>query len=110
MANGEAMAALGRVPSGLFVLTLGRGESEAAMLTSWVQQCSFDPPQLSVAVKRGRDVLARLGPGAEFTLNVLAEGQNALVGRFARGTPDGAAAFDGVAVDRPDGIAPGLRG
>jgi flavin reductase (DIM6/NTAB) family NADH-FMN oxidoreductase RutF len=102
MANGDAMAALGRVPSGLFVLTLGRGESETAMLASWVQQCSFEPPQLSVAIKCGRDALGQLGPGATFTLNQLGEGQNALVGRFARGTAPGRPAFEGVEVERPD--------
>jgi flavin reductase (DIM6/NTAB) family NADH-FMN oxidoreductase RutF len=103
MANGDAMAALGRVPSGLFVLTLGQGESETAMLASWVQQCSFEPPQLSVAVKRGRDVLGQLGPGVVFTLNLLGEGQNALVGRFARGIAPGQPPFDGVEVERPEG-------
>jgi len=40
-------AALGKVPSGLFVLTAKQGDAETAMLASWVQQCSFDPPQLT---------------------------------------------------------------
>lgn len=109
MANGDAMAALGRVPSGLFVLTLGQGESETAMLASWVQQCSFEPPQVTVALKRGRDVLDRLGPGATFTLSILGEGQNALVGRFARGTAPGQPAFEGVAVERPDGVPAAVK-
>lgn len=109
MATEEALIALGRVPSGLFVLTLGQGETETAMLASWVQQCSFEPPQVSVAVKQGRDLLGRLAPGASFTLNQLAEGQNTLVGRFARGTPPGQQPFEGLVVDRPDGAAPVLR-
>ena len=43
----EALAAaLGRVPSGLVVLTARHGARETGMLASWVQQCSFDPPQV----------------------------------------------------------------
>ena len=50
----QLAAALGRVPSGLFVLTIRRGSAETGMLVSWVQQCSFDPPLVSLAVQRGR--------------------------------------------------------
>src|SRR5438874_8727460 len=71
-------AALGRVPSGLFVLTARHGTRETGMLASWVQQCSFDPPQVSMAVRKGRDVLDWLADGAAFVLNVLAEGQKQL--------------------------------
>ena len=35
----SALAALGRIPSGLFVLTLRHGGRETGMLASWVQQC-----------------------------------------------------------------------
>ena len=53
-------AALGRIPSGLFVLTATSGGAETGMLASWVQQCSFDPPQVTVAVNKERDVLDAL--------------------------------------------------
>ena len=46
-------AALGRILSGVSVLT-GRGTQATGMLTSWVQQCAFEPPSVSVAVKQGR--------------------------------------------------------
>ena len=60
----NSMAALGRVPSGLFILTARVGDRETGMLASWVQQCSFDPPQVSAAFARDRWVLDWLTDGA----------------------------------------------
>ena len=105
-----AAVALGRIPSGLFILTarLGGddGGRETGMLASWVQQCSFDPPQVSVAVRRDRDILAWLTPGAAFTLNQLAEGQNSFLGHFGKGFALDQPAFTGLKVDRPAGEGP----
>ena len=97
----EPMAALGRIPSGLFILTARQGERETGMLASWVQQCSFDPPQISVAVKRDRDLMAWLTPGAAFTLNLLAEGQNSYLRHFGKGFGLEEPAFVGLNVERP---------
>src|SRR5437764_15100076 len=88
-------AALGRIPSGLFVLTARRGDAETGMLASWVQQCSFDPPQVSVALGRGRDLAAWLTDGAPFTLNVLGDGQRKLLSHFGKGFALGEPAFEG---------------
>ncbi len=101
-------AALGRVPSGLFILTATRGTEDTGMLTSWVQQCGFDPPQVSVAVAHGRPLLAWLTDGAPFALNVLAEGQTNYVKHFGRGFEAGQPAFTGLAVTRTEGAAPTL--
>jgi flavin reductase (DIM6/NTAB) family NADH-FMN oxidoreductase RutF len=101
-------AALGRVASGLFVVTVRHGDAETGLLASWVQQCSFEPPQVTVCVRRGRALSAWLGEGAAFTVNVLGEGQTALVRHFARGFEPGEPAFAGLLVERPDGAAPVL--
>jgi flavin reductase (DIM6/NTAB) family NADH-FMN oxidoreductase RutF len=101
-------AALGRIPSGLFVLTARHGRQETGMLASWVQQCSFDPPQVTVAVRKGRFLLDWLPDGARFAVNVLAEGQKALVAHFGKGFEAGEPAFDGLEVYRTDGSAPML--
>jgi flavin reductase (DIM6/NTAB) family NADH-FMN oxidoreductase RutF len=106
---GKALAAaLGRVPSGLFVLTARHGEAETGLLTSWVQQCSFEPPQVSVAVRRERPVLDWLTPGSAFTLNVLSEGQTALLKHFGRGFTLEQPAFVGLDIERSAGAAPVL--
>jgi flavin reductase (DIM6/NTAB) family NADH-FMN oxidoreductase RutF len=96
----QMAAALGRVPSGLFILTACRGEAETGMLASWVQQCSFEPPLVSVAIKRGRDVVAWLTEGAAFTLNILDESQTDMIVHFGRGFKLDEPAFTGLALER----------
>ncbi|HEV3439075.1 MAG TPA: flavin reductase family protein [Gemmata sp.] len=101
-------AALGRIPSGLFILTARHGGHETGMLASWVQQCSFDPPQLTAALRKGRDVLAWLAEGAAFTVNVIPEGGKALVAHFGKGFELDQPAFEGLEVRRDDGTPPVL--
>ncbi len=93
-------AALGRIPSGLFILTARHGDRETGMLASWVQQCSFDPPQVSVAVRKGRDILDWLTDGAAFVVNVIPENGKALIAHFGKGFEPGEPAFEGVEVRR----------
>jgi flavin reductase (DIM6/NTAB) family NADH-FMN oxidoreductase RutF len=104
----QLAAALGRVPSGLFVLTVRRGEAETGMLVSWVQQCSFAPPQLSLAIQRDREIVAWLTEGSAFTLNILDSSQTDMIGHFGRGFALNEPAFIGVEVERSDGAAPVL--
>jgi flavin reductase (DIM6/NTAB) family NADH-FMN oxidoreductase RutF len=104
----EMMAALGRIPSGLFILTVKHGDQETGMLASWVQQCSFEPPQVSVGVRRDRDVNNWLVPNAPFILNILDDGQTDMIVHFGRGFALVAPAFTDLDVDR-DGSGPVLR-
>ena len=97
----QAAMALGRIPSGLFILTARHGERETGMLSSWVQQCSFDPPQISVIVRRDREIMAWLTPGTAFTMNQLAEGQNSFLSHFGKGFSLDQPAFTGLNVERP---------
>jgi flavin reductase (DIM6/NTAB) family NADH-FMN oxidoreductase RutF len=101
-------AALGRVPSGLFVLTVRHGDAETGMLASWVQQCSFDPPLVTVAVRRERELLAWLTDGAAFTLNVLDESQTDMVAHFGKGFRLDQEAFTGLELLPGGGAAPVL--
>ena len=106
----DAMAAaLGRIPSGLFILTMKSADRETGMLASWVQQCSFDPPQLTAAIRKSRDVLAWLRAEATFTVNVIPEGGKALVAHFGKGFELGEPAFEGVEVHREADAPPILQ-
>jgi flavin reductase (DIM6/NTAB) family NADH-FMN oxidoreductase RutF len=102
-------AALGRVPSGLFIVTAGAGDAATGMLASWVQQCSFEPPQLSLALRRGRGLNDHLQAGDAFTVNVLADDQTHLIAHFGRGFDPGEPAFAGIDVEQPDGAPPILK-
>jgi len=95
-AERELAAALGRIPSGIFVLTLKRGQVETGMLASWVQQCSFQPPQISVAVQRQRPLIGLLTAGSAFTLNVLDAAQTDMIVHFGRGFSLDQPAFTGL--------------
>ncbi|MBX9581605.1 MAG: flavin reductase family protein [Gemmataceae bacterium] len=103
-----ALAALGRVPSGLFVLTARHGRKETGMLASWVQQCSFDPPAVSAAFGKDRWVLDWLTDGAAFGVNVVPEGEKGLVAHFGKGFGPDEPAFEGLGVRRSGDGAPVL--
>jgi flavin reductase (DIM6/NTAB) family NADH-FMN oxidoreductase RutF len=103
-----AMAALGRVPSGLFIVTARYGRNETGMLGSWVQQCSFDPPQITTAFAKDRWLLDWLTEGAPFAINVLGEGQKQLIAHFGKGFDRGEKAFEGIEVSRNGESAPVL--
>lgn len=104
----DLAAALGRVPSGLFVVTARRGDDESGMLASWVQQCSFHPPHLCVAIRRERTIADWLTKGSIFVVNILGEMQTDMIVHFGRGFERGENVFEGVEVHHPDGSAPVL--
>jgi flavin reductase (DIM6/NTAB) family NADH-FMN oxidoreductase RutF len=109
-ADGKQLtAALGRVPSGLFVLTLRRGEVETGMLASWVQQCSFTPPAISLAIQPARDIAKILVPGSQFTLNILDDTQTDMIVHFGRGFGLNQPAFEGLSVTRGQSNGPILE-
>jgi flavin reductase (DIM6/NTAB) family NADH-FMN oxidoreductase RutF len=105
----QLLAALGRIVSGMFVITARRGEAETGMLASWVQQCSFDPPQISVALKKGREIADWLPEGAAFIVNILDDTQTDMIIHFGRGFSRKEPAFTELEVERLDSCAPILK-
>lgn len=92
--------ALGRIPSGLFVVTWRDGEQDRGMLASWVMQAGFEPPTVTIAVAPGRGLLAAIEAGTPFVINVLADNQRSLLARFGKPTAVGEDPFAGLAVSR----------
>lgn len=106
-------AALGRVPSGLFILTVAarNGASpgdEMGFLASWVQQCSFKPPRVSFAVQPGRPIAQLLTDDAVLAVNILEASQTDMIAHFGKGFAPGDDAFKGLDVLREAGKAPVL--
>ena len=66
--------ALGRLSSGLYIITAQKGEAKAAMLASWVAQASLQPLGFTVALAKDRSIDSFLQIGDKFVLNVLEEG------------------------------------
>ena len=90
---------LGRVPSGVFILVAGDGNGRrTGLLTSWVQQASFDPPQVTIAVNKSRYLIDWLQHGSPVTLNQVPKGDNSLFRHFGKGFEPDADAFEGISL------------
>ena len=95
--DAEMEKALGRISSGLYILTAQKGDLSGAMLASWVSQASFEPLGFTVAVAKDRAIESLMQVGDRFVLNILEEGNyNHLMKHFLKRFPPGADRFEGV--------------
>ncbi|MEO0409988.1 MAG: diflavin flavoprotein [Cyanobacteria bacterium P01_A01_bin.135] len=67
--------ALGRISSGLYIVTTQKGQVTSAMLASWVMQVSTEPLGVAIAVAKDRAIESLLQVEDGFVLNVLEEGR-----------------------------------
>lgn len=88
--------AIGRIPSGVFAVTAERHGLRDGLLASWVSQAAFEPPMISVAIKKERHLLELLGVGARFTLNVLSKKNMDVYKSFVRPFTQGMDRFSGL--------------
>jgi flavorubredoxin/flavin reductase (DIM6/NTAB) family NADH-FMN oxidoreductase RutF len=89
--------ALGRISSGLYIITAKKGELTSAMLASWVNQASFQPLGFTVAVAKDRAIESLMQVGDQFVLNILEEGKHlSLMKHFLKRFAPGADRFAGV--------------
>ncbi len=102
--------ALGKVPSGLFIVTAGTGDDATGFLASWVQQVGFEPPAVSAVVKQGRHVGDLIRVGGSFCVSVLDAESKDLLGHFARGFAPGDPAFVGITTATSSSGVPYLPG
>jgi flavin reductase (DIM6/NTAB) family NADH-FMN oxidoreductase RutF len=93
---------LGRIPSGLFIVTWREAEDDRGMLASWVMQAGFAPPMISIAMAPGRDLLAVINSGMRFVVNVLADAQRPLLARFGKPAAGGDDPFVGLSIRRSE--------
>ena len=94
--------ALGRVASGLYVVTAKYENKEDAVLASWVNQCSFDPPAVTIALATLRPIRLLVEASDAFIVNVLPKDDMTLLKHFSRPPED---IFTGVKTRKAlDGI------
>lgn len=101
-------AALGRVPSGLFILTVRQDDRSTGMLASWVQQAGFDPPMLTVALHKDRYVAEWLRSSGKFVLNQVGIGNKTLLRHFGKGFQSEEPAFQGIKLEHEHPAGPVL--
>ena len=76
--------ALGKVASGLYVVTTKCEDKEDAVLASWVNQCSFEPPAITIALATLRSARLLVEASEAFIVNVLPNENMTLLKHFSR--------------------------
>lgn len=114
MTHSALAAVLGRIPSGIFILTAREStvpqSRETGMLASWVMQAGFEPPMVTVAVGKKRYLADWLSNGEPFALNLVGHEQNSLLKHFGKGFEPGVPAFEGLEISRSPAGLPVLSG
>ena len=90
--------ALGRIPSGLFVVSTLRDGKPVGFLGSFVMQMGFAPPTVCVGVGKSRPQLEDMRRSGRFALSILDSPSRSLMSAFLRKLPAGASPFDGLSV------------
>ena len=90
--------ALGRIPSGLFVVTTLRDERAVGFVGSFVMQMGFAPPTVAIAVGKERGYLADLRRTGRFTLSILDKSSMRVMKPFMKPPSEGSSPFDGLAL------------
>ena len=102
--------ALGRIPSGVYILSTLNGGRAEVMLASWVQQAAFQPPSVTVAIAKERPIRQSLLAARRFALSVLPQDDTSLMRKYGRGVPPGQDPFEGVEVLHTPAGLPALAG
>ena len=83
--TGDAVGlAMGRLPSGLFVLTAASGEQRMGIVVSFVQQACLNPPMVTVAIAKGRPIMPLISESRQFGLCQLAQDDRVMARKFAK--------------------------
>jgi flavin reductase (DIM6/NTAB) family NADH-FMN oxidoreductase RutF len=88
--------ALGRVPSGLYIVTTEHDGEASGFLGSFVMQMGFEPPIVCVAVGKSRPQLAEMRAAGRFGISILDAKSRSLMAPFLRKLDAGESPFDGL--------------
>ena len=101
MADPEATPlarALGRIPSGLFIVSTTRDGAPVGFLGSFVMQMGFAPPTVCVGVGKTRPHLDDIRRSGGFALSILDAPSRSLMAAFVRKLPPGVSPFEGMSL------------
>ena len=74
--------ALGRVPTGLYIVATREDDKPLGFVGSFVMQQAFEPPTVSVAIGRDREHLAAIRKSGRFAVSILDGASSSLMGAF----------------------------
>jgi flavorubredoxin/flavin reductase (DIM6/NTAB) family NADH-FMN oxidoreductase RutF len=97
--NTDLEKALGRISTGLYIITAKKDEIQSAMFASWVTQASANPLGVAIAVAKERAIESFMQVGDRFVLNVLQEGNyQGYMKHFLKRFPPGSDRFVGIKI------------
>ena len=105
----ELRALMGRVPSGVAVLTVDANGQPLGLTVGSLVALSLQPPLVAIVVSRQAAMHELLREAGGFAVSILAASQESLAQHFARGVPP-IAMWDGIAVHASISGAPLLEG
>lgn len=95
----ELGRALGRIASGVYVVTAKHDGNRHGLLATWIAQSSFSPPLVTVAVNKERPMLKLIDTeGSLFTINILAKTNMDVFKAFARPHVEDEVRFSGLSL------------
>jgi flavin reductase (DIM6/NTAB) family NADH-FMN oxidoreductase RutF len=76
---------LREIPYGIYVVGIrGKDRAVNALLVSWLAQCSFDPPLIMIAVRRGTRSYDLIKEGKVFSVNLIDKSEEELARHFVK--------------------------
>jgi flavin reductase (DIM6/NTAB) family NADH-FMN oxidoreductase RutF len=88
--------AIGRIASGVYIVTVEQSGIKDGIMASWIGQAAFEPPIITVAVHKDRNILNSLIIGKKFTVNVLSKQNQQAFKNFAKPFVEGMDRFEGL--------------
>lgn len=87
MLQSDKAAAVGLIPSGLFIVAIHDFESKTSdgYLASFVQQISFSPLIVALAIKPGRPAYDLIKAGKPFAINIIGDHDKSYLKHFWKG-------------------------
>lgn len=87
MLQGDKATAVGLIPSGLFIVAVHDAESNATdgYLASFIQQVSFNPMIVAIAIKPGRPAYDLIKAKKPFAINIIGDHDKSYLKHFWKG-------------------------
>jgi flavin reductase (DIM6/NTAB) family NADH-FMN oxidoreductase RutF len=93
MSHERIAPALGKISSGLYIVSALHDGQRYGMLASFIEQAGFQPPLISMSLANGRTLSQILDNQPVFGINILGKHNHELVRPFVK--PTGIDAFEG---------------
>lgn len=88
--------AIGRIATGVYIVTTNHSDNKDGMLATWLIQAAFTPPLVTLAINKERPILEQFSEGSLFAVNVLSKTNNDIFKAFVKPNQPGMDRFEGL--------------